>query len=75
MYFIFIKPKMIHPIFKWLSTPDDTMLGLNGADLSTIFHKYKNNSLTFRIVKMDCLQIMSTNDLLKLGFHLLISFL
>jgi len=31
--------------------------------------------LTFRIIKMDCLQVVSTNHVLKLGFHLLVSFL
>ena len=34
-----------------------------------------NNSLTFGIIEVDCLQIVSTDHFLKLSFHLLISFL
>jgi len=34
-----------------------------------------SNSLTFGIIEVDCLQIVSTDHFLKLSFHLLISFL
>jgi len=55
---------------------------LKNSALMLIYKKYFINSktmlknfITFGIIDVNCFQILSTNDLLKLSFHLLIALL